>query len=365
MKTVYALTIVVVAFFICCYDARSEPVPQPQLLSTSVQRAKVVILSRLNRFIPDKSYIGEPELSSVQQVIALSNSYPSGEYELSPLKVLKGDYSNLRKLDIYLPAIAAYYYGGKVDLPVNSEVLLILDENSEHQLVPVDKTLPLIPLGLVGSPSSLVKANNPPDVENEVVSMIASTFKEPLLRKVNIHLVRSVVNYQLPPKLTPFEEDIDEDLRDDVLYCLVINQQVKAIPLLAQLSETRLKQTGGAASVGAFQQLKTKEAVPYLNPLLLNVAPSTRQSTAFALRKLADRTSLPYLFKALELPDPQGITLYEEYATLHRLLSRLGTTKSLPVFLDQREAILKATLLWWTKHQQEFMPEAASAPSKT
>ncbi len=364
LKQIFLVVTLVGMLLIFCTDAWSEPMPEPQLLSTSIQKADLVVLTRLEQFTPDKTDANNTLLSESQKVVSYLALHPAGSYDFHVMKVLKGNYSDPNDFRVPLPIISLYYYDYKFDLPAGCQVLLLL-KRENNQLVPVDETIPLIPLGSGQVSTSIPKLNGSFDVEHLVVSIMTSTLEDPSLRKVNMHLLRSVEDSQLPAKLTPLEKDADENFRDDVLYCSIINQQVQAIPLMAQLAELRLKETGGAASVGAFEHLKTKAAVPYLNPLLLNVSPFTRQATAFALRGLADRTSLPYLFKALEQPDTQGITLYEEYATLHRLLSRLGTTKSLPAFLDQREATLTATRLWWTKHQQEFMPEATSAPSKT
>ncbi len=354
MKHIQIFLIIVGLLVISCCSAWSDAVPQPQLLSSSIQEATVIVFGKLEDFVPREASTNTFPKSETLKAIALSASYSSGTYTLTSVQVVKGNVQNKKALQVVLPSILSFYYGSKVNLDKGSNVLLLFNRGTNGQLVPVDATIPIIPLGFAKFPASVLASHSLQEANSLVIKLVVSTLDESAVRKVNMYLLRSVVSDYLPAKLIPLENDPDTDFRDDVLHCLIINQQVQAIPLMAKLSELRLKETGGAASVGAFENLKTREAVPYLNPLLLNVSPFTRQATAFALRRLADRTSLPFLFKALEQPDPEGITLYEEYATLHRLLSRLGTTKSLPEFLDQKEATLHATQLWWSKHQQEF-----------
>jgi hypothetical protein len=364
LKQTLLATMLIGMFLFFCPDAWSGPMPEPKLITTSLQRADFVVLARLKSFVPDKTDINNAPLSESDKTVSDLALQAKGKYDFYTEKILKGKYLSSNDLHLHLPIISIYYYNYKFDLPMGSQVLLLLNKTQDNQLVPVDATLPLIPLGsnLVSSLPSKSLASS--TVEDLVVSLMLSTLEDPLLRKVNMHLLRSVVNYQMPTKLRSLENDANEDFRDDVLYCLIINQQVQAIPLMAQLSRLRLKETGGAASVGAFEHLKTKEAVPYLNPLLIDISPFTRQTTAFALRKLADKTSIPYLFKALDQPDLQGITLYEVYATLHKVLPRLGTTKTVPAFMEHEDAVLAATRSWWSKHQKEFISETTSEPKK-
>lgn len=364
MKRDSSLLIITGLFLACCCIGWCGPMVAPKPLSASIHEADFVVIAKLSTFTPDKSS-DDAQVSQSQLVVDILASYPAGQYTFTSATFLKGNLPDKTRLRIHLPVVSAYYYDSKFTVPTGTCVLLLLKENEQSQLVPVDQTIPFVPLGSSGVFASAMKPVAPSRTENEVISVMLMTLDSPSTRKVNMHLLRSQVDNGISARITPYENDPDKDFRDDVLFCLIRNQQVQAIPLMAQLSASRFKETGGGASIGAFEYLKAKEAVPYLNPLLSSVSPSIRQSAALALRRLADKTSLPYLFNGLEQSDPQGVTLYEEYATLHRLLSRLGTTKSLPAFLDQREATLKATRSWWIKHQQEFMPKATSASSKT
>lgn len=361
MKRVFLLLIIAGLFLACCCNGWCGPMAAPKSLSASIHEADFIVIAKLGIFMPDKSS-NDAQVSQSQLVVNLLTSYPAGQYIFTPTASLKGNLFDKTRIRIHLPAISAYYYDSKFTIPAGTYVLLLLKEDEQSQMVPVDETVPLIPLGSSGAFASATKLVAPFRIEDEVISIILMTLNDPSARKVNMHLIRSQIDNQISARLIPFEDDPDEDFRDDVLFCLIRNQQVQAIPLLAQLSAFRFKETGGGASIGAFEYLKTKEAVPYLNPLLSSASPSIRQSAALALRRLGNKTSLPYLFDGLEQPDPQGVTLYEEYATLHRLISRLGPTKSLPTFLDERETTLAATRLWWSKHQREFIPET---PSKT
>lgn len=351
-------------FYTCSVASWADQFPQPQPLSISIQKSQIIVLATLVNFKPDEDNVSTLGDSLPQSGMGSTGLHPPGLYNFDSIKVLKGNLSNESRLQLHLPAITGFYYGSNIPLPLGSKVLLLLNKTN-NRLAPIDETTPVVPLGLGAIP--LLPPERTSELRESVVRLMLSTLDDPSIRKVNMHLLRTIESNQLPLKLTPLENDPDLSFRDDVLYCLIVNQEVKAIPLMAQLSEVRLKENGGAASVGSFEYLKTKKAVPYLNPLLLNVSPFTRQSAAFALRRLADATSINYLFEALNmsLPDPQGITVYEEYATLHRLVPRLGTMKPFPYFLDHKETILKATHIWWSKHEQEFSIEAVPTPQKS
>jgi HEAT repeat protein len=143
--------------------------------------------------------------------------------------------------------------------------------------------------------------------------------------------------------------DPNSRIQDLALYCQAVNQQLDAIPRIAELERKLLpfeNTTGSSAkSLEALQKLQTPKAVPYLNPLLFEPSPYTRINAMMALRDLVDRTSIPYLLLALY--DPDDYVAYAAYGLLRHLIPNVAPARDWSLFEVQREAAIRPFLTWW------------------
>lgn len=169
------------------------------------------------------------------------------------------------------------------------------------------------------------------------------------LRQGETYLLRNAVSPSVVSGLLPYVDDTNLATRDDVLTCMVTNQQVAVIPRIAKLDATLEAQGSNAASVTTLSDFQTKDAVPYLNPLLFSFAYCLRLNTMLALNNLADKTSIPYLMLALRDPDPQKVIPESADGLLHQFNPLLGPAPDLSdsYFEEHRAMEMQNINAWW------------------
>jgi hypothetical protein len=118
------------------------------------------------------------------------------------------------------------------------------------------------------------------------------------------------------------------------MRCMAVNQDVSAIPIIASFE----KQTGKASCASAISEYRTAGAVPMLNQVLDNGPPFARLNAAPALRRVANKSSVPFLLAAMSKDDPQHMVSLKAYATLHDLIgAAAGDLASREYFLQHRD----------------------------
>lgn len=204
-------------------------VPEPLTIEQAVNKADIVIACKITNYIVTADAgKNTPSGNKILNENFLTIN-PRGLYSIEVIKFLKGESDP--QFDIPLPALSMLSYGfKKFDSKKGTSVLLMLKKDPKLGLLPVDEGTPFIPLGKI-SPKFNSDANIT-SVSDKVLALILQTFSDPVLREVNFRFIRDVVNPSIIPALVPYLEDPNPQVRDDVLYNLILNQQVAAIPSL-------------------------------------------------------------------------------------------------------------------------------------
>ncbi len=185
-------------------------------------------------------------------------------------------------------------------------------------------------------------------VEENVYSLMLASCSNPNVRRANTYILRTVVNPIIVGKLFYYINDPNLYTRDNVLTCMATNQQVTAIPRIAALDTMMEAGGGGAQSAIAFNSYHTSDALPYLNPLIFSAAYYTRLNTIFAIDRLANRSSIPYLMLAVRDPDGQGIIQQSAYGMLHQLIPSLGEAYGSGYFAQHHTKETSKLYSWWS-----------------
>jgi HEAT repeat protein len=132
-----------------------------------------------------------------------------------------------------------------------------------------------------------------------------------------------------------------------VLYGLAVNQQLDAINKIVALTNEGFADGSGTYAVEALANYTTRKALTYLNPLLFDHNEYVRLNAIDSIRRLADKSSIPYLILALRDPEKQEVVAYSAYATLYKLIPTLGRPVSLKSFYSDPEKYSKPIIEWW------------------
>jgi len=289
----------------------------PQSLPTIVSEANIIALARVVNFSP---------------VISFHNtSYPfeyTRQFEITAAGVYTFDIlhdtteDSKSRVEIGLPEALPENYGySSFHVTSGSLVLLFLKRDTSGNLTPVE---PQVPFVLVSNSSAQVPFDQTHSAVDYVLNCLFASTKDPLTQVPSIFFLSQFRDASVARELKPYENDSSLKLRDYALYAEILNQDVGAIPLAANLERELYPEentTGSSATcLTALQQLNTFQATPYLNPLLFEVSEYTRINAVVALNRLADKTSIPYLILALQDPDPQQVIPHEAYGAIVRLV---------------------------------------------
>lgn len=252
-------------------------------------------------------------------MLAFDSVKAPGAYEFKVIHIIKGQLDT--HLSIDLPYVFSYNYGeywkSRPNIAVGGDFLLLLQRNGTVYS-PTASKLPLIPIPLDAS------TGNDNDITMQVANLLLPSGPEPSLQLADSYLLRTLTDPQLVVKLIPYLGAPNIYVRDNVLACLAANQQVAVIPRIVQLSASPEFHNHPSNSVPALQSFVVPDSIPYLNPLLFNADYDIRTHAMYALYKIADRSSIPYLILALRDPDPQQNISGGAYVALRRLIPALG-----------------------------------------
>lgn len=297
--------------------------PMPIGLSSSVAKSEAIALCKIDAMTPDAAASRPARITwpitNARVAVEYSAIQPTGNYSFTVIRAIKG--SLPQNLQIQLPFVSPYYYGDKAfkrdkQFKVQPGIycILMLSKEGDHDWVPVDPTVPLIPMGdALKVPTDL--NSNP---QSAVVSLILKTLDDPDLRLADACMLQKARGPDVLRALKSLASDSDDRVKAYALGSMAFNQDISAIPLIIELS----KKPGCSACADALEDYQNEDAVPALNAALDSAADYARVCAARALRRLADDSSIPYLLRALpgSRDDPQHFVSYEAYRTLHRLI---------------------------------------------
>ena len=349
-------------------------------LSLLPQTADVVLVAKISAYTrdpADKIDFGKlntvvirgksvPFFTGMKAIEAITTIKLRGSYTFKTIHKIKGDAPDILQLD--LPRISWLKYGGAQALRINEgdNVLLNLNRGADGKFTWVNQDAPFIKVGSKDLILKKVEVNSP---QQQVLDFIEQSFTDPVLRQANTYLLRSTQDTSLVSRLAPYLNDPNQRVRDNVLYCMAVNQQVAAIPRIAQLArEMALEgpQSGGAQAVTALEEYKAPAAVPYLNPMLFEANQYVRLNSVTALGNLADKSSIPYFLLALYDPEWQNAVAPSAAAMLHKLIPALGDYPTREVFLKQRKEWTARYWAWWRDELSgKHLPATKAGQSST
>lgn len=347
-------SVILVSFslaFLWVGSTKADIVLRPIPLPTVIHQSEVIATARIKSY---QQIVAKTPLSTLSAVSRLRGP---GTYTFEILHVIKGRSENILKA--HLPEVNSWSYNlTPVNVNVGDTVLIFIKRNTKDSLIAVDPTLPFIKLHQT---SKNVKADNLASTESAVLDVVLQSFFDPVLRRANLYILRTMVHPRMKSSIAKYADDPDLWTRDAALYGLAINQEVSVIPKISKVAIKILEQGEGegAESVSALEKFTTPKAVPYLNKLLFSPATDVRLMTMFALDNLADRSSIPYLMLALK--DPDIVVAGKAYFILHQLLPALSPAKLNPYFEDNREEATCVLYAWWA---DEMAGKHIATPAK-
>jgi hypothetical protein len=335
-------------------------------ISEDFTAADVVVVASIGNFSQDPNFQtglvergGITFVGSAQDEAMIELVRPPGAYEVKILTTLKGDGANLQ--NIHLPVVSYYYYGqNKFELPIGAVVLLSMKADPNGNMMPVDRYIPLVPLSSDATTELLSRGNN----HFDLVDLLSASLDKPEFRKVLAFLIRDSPDQRIYEKMKNYSAEKDVELRSYSLYCMALHQDVSVIPKIAQMAAESEKAKTGNVPVDALQFFKNKEAVPYLNPLIVEGTDHVRLNAMMALRPIADDSSVPFLINALDKDDSQHSVAYGAYYALHRIIGpSLPPALSMPQFYAHKDEEIQPLKQWWEWEQLKAKKAAATSTS--
>lgn len=352
----------------CNAGAHADLRSLPLSFYDSIDQANIVAVAQVTGSSSTVPKVEGP--SSRMEMFRQTNSY-----DLRVISVLKGNCPTL--LTLQVPLSTDSYFGIK-EVPKGAIVLALMRVNAQGQYEPSDTDKVLIRLS---DKQKIVDGNTNLGLKAKCLSIVLSSLQDPAIRQENTLLIRDITDPQLVGALVPYVGDVSLDVQDNVLYNMIVNQQVTAIPRVAQLvKKVYARGRGGGSSVIALQKLEVPQAIPYLNPLLFEVLSGERLNAIMAIGKMVykantnrqpfDRSSIPYLLIALRDPESQQVVAQSAYGILHMMNPELGSGEGSGYFYTKREAETKILLDWWRdelsgKHLREAIPGEPAPVVKT
>jgi len=329
-------------------------------LTQIVRQSNVIILGRIiscpQDMAKDVQKTTDTSSLSIDNIIdAQETIKPAGTYNFAVLSTIKGEpYSSLT---LVLPALSKVYYNfAGMNISKGDQVLIFLTTDAQGELTPADPTLPLIKLS--GATEEPLRITSDTDPLLMVTSFMVRSLSDPGCRQANTYLLRDIVQPRVIPEMAALINDPNIHVQNNVLYYLVANQVVNAIPQMIRLRRTGHLSGQELDCELSLQKLTAESSVPYLNKLLMQPDEALRINAMLALPRIADESSIPYLILALRDPEPQGIVSHGAYFSLARLIatstsprqSRNSLIKrniSSSDFIEHRERLTLPLHNWW------------------
>jgi hypothetical protein len=243
------------------------------------------------------------------------------------------------------------YGDPKFRVTVDRDYLLFLSRRSEGgPLLPNDPAVPMILLGkdapakATTMPSTAPSGRRTSETARVVESLLLASLDDPECRAADLYLLHSLRSDAVVTAARGALQDSDPNVKVNALCCLASNQVVEAIPQIAEMVHAFGEHAPATTRLlNALVYYDTPLATPHLNPLLVDeVSPSLQQFAAMAMnqKRLADKTSVPFLIRLLKETD--GLGSYYAYIMLHKLYPTTGPNKDRLYFEAHREEELKA-----------------------
>ena len=337
-----------------CHPIRSNSSALPTSLpmSASIRSADLAAVVRLTHFHrtlnPGWWF---PGLSMQHgDVAGFSWITLGGDYDFDTVQVIKGTIG--ASFTVSLPPLFLRCYPEPgVKVSEGSRVMLLLKKDPTGTLVPVDLTLPLVPLGASEPPSRRGESVDDASIQAEIMTLIVASLGDPAVRAGNTFLLRNIRESRLPAALEPYVNDPDPHVRWNVLECFLQNNRVDAIPRAMTMERAATPGEGGDVA-DYFWTLSDRDAAPYLNPYVWDTSIQVRDLAVQGLGGCATRSSIPFLMLALR---DQAVCYRAFYAAM-KAIGTLGSPDETRYWSLHKEEERQLLWDWWTdemngKHQ--------------
>jgi hypothetical protein len=276
--------------------ARAGYVPESMPIADGIAHADAIAVCKIITVTPipmlpndNPAYLSKP-ITDSNEIMQLTALQPKSNYEFEIVQTIKGAVTG-KKLSGRLPLISSefYYDDAKFKVRAGGYCILMLLNSSVGHLIPIDHTVPMIPLG------DAAPAAAGGGAEAAVYRLMLDSLADPALRRANLYLLRKSTDPTVLWAMKRYVSDPDRRVRASVLRCMAMNQDVKAIPLIAALEIE-----GGDGPSDALEYYKTRKAVPYLNQVAVSEARYGVVNAVLVLHQIGDRSSIPYLYEAAQ-----------------------------------------------------------------
>jgi HEAT repeat protein len=332
--------------------SNSSALPTSMPLSATIRSADLAAVVRITRF---RQTLNPgwwfPGLSAQQgQVAGVFWITFGGEYDFDSLRVVKGAIGGAFTVSLP-PLFLRCYPEPGVKVSEGSRVLLLLKKNPAGTFVPVDLTLPLIPLGAGELPSRRGDSVDDASIQSEIMTLIVASLGDVAVRAGSTFLLRNFRDSRLPVALEPYVNDPDPHVRWNVLECFLQNNRVDAIPRAMTMERAATPGEGGDVA-DYFWTLSDRDAAPYLNPYVWDTSIQVRDLAVQGLGGCATRSSIPFLMLALR---DQAVCYRAFYAAM-KAIGTLGSPDETRYWSLHKEEERQLLWDWWTdemngKHQ--------------
>ena len=175
--------------------------PESTRLTENAEKADAILLCRITTVVADEATTRPKHATTdLREIMRWTAIQPASTYKLEILRAIKGSVRG--DLQIHLPLVSTRFYYNKADFKVQPGVhcLLMLSSAAPNSWLPVDDTIPLIPLG------------EKVDVESSVLGLMLASLGDPASR-ANTFLLRNTKNDEVVKELRKYVDDPDDRVR--------------------------------------------------------------------------------------------------------------------------------------------------------
>lgn len=317
-----------------------------------VSDADIIVVAQVIDYTAD-SYVTQdnknsktPRSFSARDFSEASKFQRAGLYHFKVHQCIKGQCDS--DIQLHLDNLNNRFYGyGGTAISKGSWGLLLLVPSSVKSYEPADPSTPLI---ILSSSVEKLVLNSQFNSDQQIYSVLLDSLRDETFRRSVVFHLRSVRDNRVADELSSYVRDADIEIKDNALYCMLVNQRIEFIPDVLKLSEELWDNRQSPDCLLALQKLKVAEATPILNKMLFEKPYYVRLNAIFALFSTGDRTSVPYLLSALNDPDPQRVIPYYSYRIICRIIPSLGRPKTEEYFYSHREEETGRVYKWWPEY---------------
>ncbi len=293
----------------------------------------------------------------IGKILFASQIRSAGSYDIVRSLTLKGDVEQ-DKVKFSAPPLSQLAYKS-VSFRANPSdtVIIFLRRNKDDQLSVADDLLYFIPIDREVAGEELSGSTSEKIRTLMMKSLAKGSFVQPL-----IYLLQDMRGNEMISISAKLVNNKDAQIRDYALNNLAINQQVGAIPLIAEEGRAYAKDNRVPANaVFNLWQYKVPEAADSLQPLLFEPAYFFRDLALEPLSSTGNKDGIPYYILTLLDTRKEASSAVRSAYILKRLTKLPINFKGSAALADQ-QATFQQFISWW---QDELAAKHPAAEGET